>query len=132
MIHVGDVIGYAAAPDALSGLYVRSALILVASTAAAAPSVLGATKDPDEFWIDAKLRPAALASLKSTYPMAPSVEEIACATPALPCAAWKFALPLPEDPLFELLPHAASKSIGARSATSVRLVRGERNVAIKV
>ena len=51
MMYVGAVIGYALAPDAFSGLYVRSALTVAPATAACAPSSVGAMKLPDQFLI---------------------------------------------------------------------------------
>src|SRR4051812_32642125 len=49
--------------------------------AAVAPARLGTTKFPPEFLTDANFSLAAVASEKSTYPMAPEVELILSATP---------------------------------------------------
>jgi hypothetical protein len=55
-----------------------------------------------------------------------------CATPALPCPAWKLEVAEPPE-LFELLPQAARRRAGATSAMTVRrATRDDRVDAIKV
>ena len=114
MIHVGDVIGYASAPDALIGSYERSALTVVPATAAAAP----ATRRGDEVaglvldrrGLEAR-RPSRRRGRRSRWRRR-SVFTI-CATPAFLVPPWV----VPSDVQFTVSPLPSVQSVGS---TSVR------------
>src|SRR5665213_2919902 len=87
MTHVWAVSGYAWSPFALSALNRRLSPTSIPSPAAEAPAVVASTYLPAWFSMLAYLRPEALASERSAYPIAPLVDFTICATPELPCPA---------------------------------------------
>src|SRR3954451_5017094 len=87
MIHVCAAIGYASSLSAQPTKKGRSSLIFVPLAAADVASSVGSTNLPALFFTEAKVRLLALASLRSMYPMAPSVPVMIWATPLLPAPA---------------------------------------------
>src|SRR6478672_12079962 len=88
MIHVCAAIGYEASPSAQPRKNVRSSLTFVPSAAAVVASSVGSMYLPALFLTEANFKLLAFASLRSTYPIAPSVEDSIWATPLLPSPAW--------------------------------------------
>src|SRR3954454_2437314 len=87
MIHVCAAMGYEASPSAQPRKKVRSSLILAFSAAAVVASSVGWTYLPALFLTEANFNLLAFASLRSTYPIAPSVADTIWATPLLPSPA---------------------------------------------
>src|SRR5262245_26628780 len=87
MIHVCAAIGYAPGAGDQPVKNVPSALTSMPWAAIVVASVVGATNSPLEFCTLANVKPASVASLRSTYPIAPGVDEMIWATPGLPSPA---------------------------------------------
>ena len=66
MRYVGEVIGYASAPGAFIGDTVTSGVTVAEAIAAVAPASVGAMAVPAEFFTEAMLKPAWVASAKSS------------------------------------------------------------------
>src|ERR1041384_2222533 len=102
--------GYAASPLGSTALNRRLSLTSMPSPAADTASALGSTNLPAWFFTLAYLRPVALASDRSTYPIAPLVDFTICATPGLPLPAWVSAGHSTVDPDFSFQTSLAALS----------------------
>src|SRR3569833_3308430 len=87
MTQVWQVMGYDLSPLAFRALNSRCGFTSMPSPAADAAAVVGSTNLPAWFLTLANFRPEALASDRSTKPMAPLVDFTIWATPPLPWPA---------------------------------------------